>query len=243
MGRNRPRLTALLWREPGVFPFPDWEPHLKSMVLQALVHAWSKLLEEAQETGACLLEEQEPAITTRLENALNAIQAQPEHPSGFAASLFQTVVRGAEVTSYDSNTLEKRPDLTFRLISVRPGVDRSLAGLFVECKLVGPDHSVQIYGRQGIHRFICGDYAWAMPSGMMVGYSHQGYSIAQHLVPHLQDASNSELNTRRVQRFVTAPPDLAVYESSHERTWSYPADSRSPGEIALLHLWLPLPSA
>lgn len=74
----------------------------------------------------------------------------------------------------------------------------------------------------------------------MVAYNHQGFSIVEHLVPQLP---GSTLNTRRVVKRSAAPSDVAVYESSHERIWTYPADSGSPGEIALLHLWLPLPSA
>jgi hypothetical protein len=171
-GPRRPLLTAPLKQPPRIYPLRDWNAPYKEIVFQALYSAWKRLVDEAETSGGALLEEQEPAITVRLERALNDIQNEPGHPSGFSGSIFQTVVC-CEVTSYDQKKLEKRPDLAFRLISVEPGLDRSLFALFAECKLVGPNNPIRLYCGKGIQRFVYGDYAWAMPTGLMVGYTRR----------------------------------------------------------------------
>jgi hypothetical protein len=241
-GARRPLLTAFLKHPSGIYPFRDWDAPLKQVVFQALNAAWESLTREAEAAGGTLLDEQEPAITVRLEKALNDIQNEPEHPSGFSSALFQTVVRG-DVTSYDQSKLEKRPDLTFRLISVAPGLDRSLFALFAECKLVGPRHPIRLYCMEGVHRFVCGDYAWAMPTGLMVGYTHPPYTIPDHLASYLlRNAESDILRTRALPRPVPTLHDIPpIYETRHDRPWVFPEDGRSPGEIALLHVWLPLP--
>jgi hypothetical protein len=241
-GARRLLLTVPLKRRPGSFPFRDWGLPHKRIVFQALHAAWNRVVQEAEDAGGDLLVEQEPAITVRLEKALNEIQNEPEHPSGFSGAIFQTVVRGGEVTSYDHKALEKRPDLAFRLYSVEPGLDRSLFALFAECKLVGPKNSIHLYCSKGIHRFVCGDYAWTMPTGLMIGYTYSPLTIPNHLASYLRRAGRENFQTRVLpRRFPAALGVPPVYETRHDRPWVFPEDRRSPGEIALLHFWLPLP--
>lgn len=242
-GRRRPLLTARLKRPAASYPFTDLDLAIKQLILQGLRSAWQRTLVQVAEDGGDLGAETEPAITSRLQITLNAILGEVGHPSGFSGSIFQDVVRGAEISNYSNEKLEKRPDLTFRLISVEPGLDRSLYALFAECKIVGPSHSIAAYCGSGIHRFIVGDYAWAMPCGMMLAYSHTGFTVTHTLVPYLQRAV-PESETRLVHHIPRLSPDLSgnppVYESRHNRPWSYPDQGDRPGDISLLHLWLPL---
>lgn len=240
---RRPLLTAPIPQKPGAYPLPDMEPSLKKIILDALRYAWERIINEVLTGGGSLSLEPEPAITTRLEKALNEIQDEPGHPSGFSGSLFQTVVRDASVMSYDHSALEKKPDLTFRLIDTLPGIDRAHYGLFGECKIVGPQHSVRAYCEKGLARFIKGEYAWAMPSGLMIAYASPGYSVRRDLHRHLcrEDAEGVSLGLQFSPRPAEAFPGTpTAYESGHQRSWTYPQDGRSPGDITIFHLWLPL---
>ncbi len=242
---RRPRLTAPLRRPEVSYPLRDLELVCKQIIIQALRSAWECILEQMALDGGNLCAEPEPAITSRLEIALNTILGEPGHPSGFTGSLFQDVVRGAEIPNYNNQSLEKRPDLTFRLISIQPGLDRSLYALFVECKIVGPSHPVTAYCGGGILRFVAGDYAWAMPCGMLLAYAHPGFSVSGVLLPYLRRAT-SETEELQVRHSPRSSRDFSggplIYESGHQRTWTYPGRNHGPGDISLLHLWLPLPS-
>jgi len=244
-GRRRPLLTTRLRWPKASYPLPALDVPIKQLILDGLRSAWERIVRQTAEDGGDLCAETEPAITSRLHITLNAILGEVGHPSGFSGSIFQDVVRGAEIPNYSNDKLEKRPDLTFRLISVKPGLDRSLCALFTECKIVGSGHPVTAYCGSGILRFVIGDYAWAMPCGMMVAYSHSGFSVSDSLLPYLQP-STAERERLRLMQLPSLSAHLSgdppVYVSSHGRPWHYPEQGDQPGDISLLHLWLTLPS-
>ena len=233
-------LTAPILRKSRDYPFRDFPAFAKPIIVRAIEAAWERIGEHSEQHGGSLLEEGEEVLTTRLEECLNDIQSEPDHPSGFSASLFQAVVRDAAVTSYDDSSLKKRPDLTFRLVPVEPGLERSSHyGLFVECKIVGPRHPVQDYCDHGLLRFVSGEYAWAMPCGMMVGYAWEGFSISDTLNDHLRTGKSPGMSLLSMPRPVPAQPGSSpVFESGHGRAWV--RDGKSHGDIVILHLWLPL---
>jgi hypothetical protein len=233
-------LTSPILRKPREYPFPDFPAAAKPVIVRAIETAWQQIIQHVERHGGLLIAEGEEVLTARLEQCLLDIQAEPDHPSGFSASLFQNVVREAAVTSYDDRSLKKKPDLTFRLHSAQAGVEPSPHnGLFVECKIVGPDRPVRDYCRKGLFRFVSGEYAWAMPCGMMLGYAWEGFSIADQLNPYLQSGKSRALNVQFLPRPVPALSGSSpVFESGHGRTWV--RDGKSHGDIAILHLWLPL---
>jgi hypothetical protein len=233
-------LTAPLLRKEREYPFADLPQHVKPIIVRALETAWERIVDHVERHGGALIEEGERTITARLAQALDDIQTEPDHPSGFSASQFQNVVRDAAVMSYDDKSLEKRPDLAFRLISIQPGLERSADyGLFVECKIVGPSHPVRDYCKKGLFRFVCGEYAWAMPCGMMVGYAWEGFTVESELSSYLGCGGARDMNLRFSPRLVPAlAGSFPLYESGHGRTWT--RNGKSHGDIAILHLWLPL---
>ncbi len=227
-------------RAPREYPFGDLPPHVKPIIVRAIEAAWERIVEDAERHGGALIQETETTVTARLAQALDDIRAEPDHPSGFSASQFQSVVRDAAVTSYDDKSLDKKPDLTFRLISTQPGIEQSIDyGLFVECKIVGPNRPIRDYCEKGLWRFVCGDYAWAMPCGMMVGYAWESFTVEGKLIHYLQSGGSEKMNLRFLPRPVSAfSTSSPVYESGHGRTWT--RNGKSHGDISVLHLWLPL---
>jgi len=233
-------LTAPILRRSREYPFADLPVSVKLIILQAIEVAWERIVEHSEQHGGALAEEGEEILTTRLEESLNDLLTEADHPSGFSASLFQTVVREASVTSYDDRSLKKKPDLTFRLVSSEPGREPSShRGLFVECKIVGPHHPVRDYCKKGLVRFVAGEYAWAMPCGMMIGYAWDGFGVEEKLARHLRSGRSSEMNVQFLPRRVpTSSVSFPLFESGHQRTWT--RNGKSHGDINILHFWLPL---
>jgi hypothetical protein len=234
-------LTAPILRKSREYPFADFPLPIKLIILQAIQTAWERIVEDSRQCGGALAGEGEEVLTTRLEECLNDLLTETGYPSGFSASLFQTVIREASVTSYDDSSLKKKPDLTFRLVSSEPGRESSSHdGLFVECKIVGPRHSARDYCNKGLLRFVIGEYAWAMPCGMMIGYVWDGLGIEEKLASHLRSGRSAQMNVRFLPRQVpTASVSFPLFETGHQRTWT--RNGKGHGDINVLHFWLPLP--
>ena len=224
---------------PGSLPLTDLPAPQKKVVFDALREAWCRLVK-----AGTLHHLDEDAITARLKEVLNhMLVEQPSPVPGFSELTFETVVRDANVAAHDGSSLDKRPDLVFRPHTRHPAAPyKEYRGLFTECKLVGPNHRIGLYGAKGIRRFIDGEYAWAMPVGLMVAYDRYGTGVTPRLRECLARASKkpagdpyntSQLPTK-APRYGSPPP---VYMTRHQRTWTY-ASGGAPGELRLFHLWL-----
>ncbi len=136
-------------------------------------------------------------------------------------------------------------------LGVGPGVvgrspedEAKTYGMFVECKIIEhskDDHSIEHYCKNGLRRFVEGEYACVMPSGMMVAYVRKKKTIARHLTPYLQnrlhDYEVQSLPTLHPRRSSQTPPP--VYVSTHGRSKALVGTrGRSPGVIENTHLWL-----
>lgn len=157
----------------------------------------------------------------------------------FTYDVFQDVVRDASVTSYllkdgTHKHLEKKPDLTFKLVgSIRSHVrNRTNDGLFVECKLVDTNNSKTVAGYclSGIARYINGEYAWAMQNAMMIAYSK---SVTPSVFPQVEKylTKNNSLNLSESEMSKNGK----CYTSFHDRSWTY-FDNSKPGQIEIRHL-------
>lgn len=208
----------------------------QSVIRTALRHAWSVVC--ARDSRNKLATAPESQITTVLQFALNELLDDESEPvPGFSSNFFETIERGAEVVNYNGAHLEKRPDLRFRLQGRIPRVsDRTHYGLFVECKLLGSSHPLHLYGSNGIRRFVTGDYAWAMPHGLLLAYVRDAALTWADLL-RLLDNHKVEYN---VLDRTEAREGEDVARSHHGRTWQYPSSPIPPGPIELVHLWLSL---
>lgn len=159
--------------------------------------------------------------------------------------------RGTESVSYDGQKLEKRPDLVFSLKARRPGLDFGhYDAVFAECKILDNNSSknLGLYVKDGLSRFVIGDYAWTMPQSMMIGYLRTSQELPEGLSRYfLKQKTGGEFNSKVYNLLgepVMCPRSNArnlyrVCRTVHSRSWGYPPDGkRKPGDITIRHLWL-----
>jgi hypothetical protein len=161
---------------------------------------------------------------------------------GFDDVRFTVVTREAKVRNFDGTHLDKMPDLLIGLADREDILKKSQDWIFVECKPIGSTHTVGVhYGAKGIARFIKGEYAWAMPSALMIGYADSGYDI----LPKLADA----LAQRRDEFHVLDAPipciksqgrhkGSGLHVTRHSRPFKYIETGQDAPPILLRHLWL-----
>ena len=97
-----------------------------------------------------------------------------------------------------------------------------------------------MYCDEGIHRFVRGDYAWAMQDAMMVGYVRDGYTIASHLAPAME--ADYRLETEEgldvVDHHCGATLfNEALHISVHRRPFDWTANRGRAFPITIYHSW------
>ena len=114
---------------------------------------------------------------------------------------------------------------------------------FVEAKIADKAHGLNLYGKHGIRRFVDGEYAWAMPSALMLCYAGDGWKAAIELDQWLNhsDTKAKFKNRSKAMR----DPDLTgktaeVWRSEHDRDGLYASATHGPGPLTLHHIWLQL---
>ena len=161
---------------------------------------------------------------------------------GFDRERFTVVTREKKVRNYDGTMLDKMPDLHISLAARESVFMQSQDGLFVECKPVDENHTVGLhYGSKGIARFLRGEYAWAMPEALMIGYTSPGYALDPKLLETLRDRATdfavlaAPVACSRSLRTTFSP---AVHISRHRRNFNYVETGLAAPPIQLRHLWL-----
>lgn len=223
-------------------------PRLGLPVILLLRRVLLKAFEKLRDRGFQLAIEQEDRITEQLFNVLENDLRQTGEVSGFNSTLYDRVVRHAEVTNYNGIKLAKTPDLSFKLrhaeTEPRPVVS-SHDALFVECKPVDARHAAGgAYCDNGLIRFVNGDYAWAMDDAMMLGYVRNGRTIAGHLLPAMAASTRKASLAIAHQLELCAEPGAAacaeaeaVHLSRHHRTFPWPDGKGEATDITVYHLW------
>jgi len=157
---------------------------------------------------------------------------------GFTASIFETVIRGGETENLDDTSLERRPDLTFRLAGAAPShTMREHYAMFTECKLLDKSHTLHGYCDSGLRRFVDCEYAWAMPHALMLAYA------LPTIMPSALAAflSSSDEYWTIGQPIVDVAPPVDGVRSSHGRRRNSIASESGP--VAVTHIWLQLDTA
>ena len=218
-----------------IAPFPAWKQKDIHLVEHAIVLAWQCLRSNAAAT-LDLNGQTEVEISVKLidilERMLNA-----ESIKGFTGRRFSPPVRGQELVNVTAKELEKRPDISIRLISSKPYSNHN--SLFFECKRISPTRSVAEYINEGLMKFCDQRYAWGMSHAGMLAY-------VQDVTPTPQ--ANIELEKHWINNptsftvticdpVVEKNGSIEVTITKHQRLHSLPSGIAS-GDITVRHLWL-----
>lgn len=161
---------------------------------------------------------------------------------GFDCERFTVVTREAKVCNFDGTMLDKMPDLLIGLAAREEIFRLSQDWLYVECKPVDATHTVGVhYGAKGIARFVRGEYAWAMPDALMIGYVATGYSLDPKLAETLTDRHQEFAvmdGPKACARSPASSVSPAVQVTRHRRTFTYLETGLPAPPIRLRHLWL-----
>lgn len=216
-------------------------PALLAVMENALSEAWRALLVEVANGNFSICGAHEDTITEKLQIILGELHAtDPEVVPGY--SEFSIGSRDSKLRSHDGEHLDRQPDLTFYPLrgSIRT-TNSLLAGIFVECKPIDSDHPIpSTYCKDGLIRFIRGDYAWAVDHALMVGYVRNRCWLPDGLV-HCREKDVSARKYRFLGNLIALAPTSsgdAVYQSTHERTFPLSLPAEPAGPITLHHLWL-----
>ena len=212
------------------------------LVVESAVCAGWHLLRNQPRAGFDLLTAKENAVTLELHEAIFDKVFNSGIVKGFDRQVFASVVRGPTVRNYNYAHPDKMPDLLVELVDRPSGIMNTQYGLFIECKPVDLDHSVgKHYCDMGLIRFVCGDYAWAMTSALMIGYARKGYTILPKLSEALKTRGSTIPTTegpRACWRSNSGPNNEVVHVSQHTRSFTYVETGHPAGAITIRHLWL-----
>jgi hypothetical protein len=214
---------------------------LMIVVQNVMSTAWRSLLQEVRAGDFSICESTEDQITGRLHMILGELDAAGDSVvSGW--SQLQTPVREGNVTNYNGDHPDKQPDFAFRPIrNLISCVNTVPTAVFIECKPIDARHPIpSIYCRDGLIRFVNGDYAWGVDRAMMVGYVRNVCTLPGGLSTALADPTLSremELSGKLESMPNTTSGDT-VCQSSHNRKFQLPGMASTVGQIVVNHLWL-----
>lgn len=234
----------------GVHPARYRLPHppLRLPVILLIRRVLGRAFELMRERGYGLAHAKEDEITKELRNIIESDLRQTGEVAGFDRSSYDFVPRQAQWESFDGTKIAKTPDLYFRLRrddSSNPHLLSAFDGLFVECKPIDREHPTgSAYCDLGIKRFINGNYAWAMPEAMMLGYARDGRTIPKHLVPAMKDETRqrslkvkSMPRTINLKRPSTPPQAHPLHVSIHRRPFEWIENKGPASDISIYHVW------
>ncbi|MFS4439518.1 hypothetical protein ACMA5I_15020 [Paracoccaceae bacterium GXU_MW_L88] len=211
------------------------EEHL-SLIAEVVAQAWDDLSRTQLGTLAV---GSEAEINALLEARLSHLI--DENP--LWEQLVRSVVRGKETISFNGAKLENRPDLSIFLSGRSPAFP-----LAVECKLIDASNgkSGTLYCKNGLCRFLAGEYAWTGRDAFMLAYVRDQSTFESCLLPILAAGRTTNPDPFAVRDWPVARrhKELDLTTTKHDRAFRYlnratPADE--PGPIAIWHLWLVTP--
>ncbi len=234
----------------GVAPERYRLPHrrLGLPVILLIRRVLCRSFEVLRERNFPLATAKEDDVTAALRSVIENDLRQTGDVRGFNRSTYDAVIRQGEVANYDGTRRAKTPDLCFKLRydDFEPYFGLSeFDALFVECKPVDAEHSASgHYCDKGLIRFVNGDYAWAMQEGMMLAYVRDGRTIADQLIPAMNEPSRlARLETIQLPIPSVASAGAAknrteaLHTSRHRRNFPWPDSKGIACAITVYHLW------
>ena len=233
------------WLGNAQLPHPPIMEGALNIIENAIREAWLQVIEDIDLAEVKREDAYEDQLTAELSKNLDRLRLQdPSLIPGFSPMFFESVQRESNWSDYQNSSIDKQPDLVFKFFGKRNGVDLDSAyydGLFVECKPIDSNHSIQgHYLNKGLSRFVEGTYAWAMQDAMMLGYTKDSSSLGKKLIPAI--AKPLVVESLKMGSFAsafihdTAIPDRC--ETHHDRDWKYQHNGNNAGLIRIIHVWL-----
>lgn len=215
-------------------------PNIIAVVARAIHAAWEVICEDAAThlAPASPANPEEDRYTDALcEILLHWLESPDAEAAGFTSDVFETVVRGENLTNYDQSVINKQPDLVIRLASSPLHHARRLVGIYIETKIVSSSRQISGYTDKGVARFVRGDYAWTMQDGLMIAYQKQPSRPIASLASKLATDAALLVQPEGANHLVTSGmPSKVCGRSTHDRKWHYTGGG-SPGHIRLWHMW------
>jgi len=225
-------------------PHPPLSLRVHLVVESAICAAWDLITNHGR-TGFNLELADEDTITHELYERLYDEVINKGVVEGFDCETFASIRREPKVRNFNGCHPDKMPDLLVEFIDRPAGVMNSQHGLFIECKPIDRNHPVGLaYCDEGLIRFVRGDYAWTMPSAMMIGYARAGYTILPKLSEALEARPKDIPTVARVlpcRRSKSSSVSEAVHITKHGRTFLYQETNQPAPVITIRHLWLKRP--
>lgn len=157
---------------------------------------------------------------------------------GFNSATFDSISRSESLCNFSGFSLNKQPDILIRLADGPLIEARRWVGIYIEAKIVNMANPIGKYTKEGIDRFIKGEYGWAMQDGMMLAYQVPKHRPINSLAKALR--TDAELATVADATGVwldeTTNQIVGASCSVHNRKWEY-VGGGNPGNIRIWHLW------
>lgn len=236
-------------------PYPDFSELLKEAIEDALREAWKNLPMEAAAQGISLDDADETPINRLLRDELEKLRTDPKRPiPQFNDEVFSYITESEGLPDctgkpFDENT--GKPDFMIRPVRPPAGVVRPVTyGMYVECKIIERGHdsrTVASYCREGILRFVKGEYACVMSSALMVAYLRRSRaSLPDRLAKYLEESTSEDFEVETYPQLNPLRSDKNpphAYHSKHRRSTALVGHLKRPiGPIEITHLWFELQS-
>ncbi len=210
------------------------------LVLHRAVQRAFELMHANGDIELGVLEEDD--ITIHLQKTLLDEILEQGHVPGFDRDTYAHIGRQHRCINYNGERVKNEPDMLFVIRDdERNYVRRSEDGIVTECKPVDSDHAPgHHYCTNGIRRFVAGDYAWAMPEALMIGYIRGSRTIAKTLVPAMRrNPQSTNLATVSEPSASEKIEDHreALHSSRHRRDFTWMDDHGPATPITLYHSW------
>lgn len=225
----------------ATLPFDRVPSSMISCAEEAIRIAWDALVATQRDYETDLSEDREDLISYKLVEVLNFLRAEESKPIPDFVEYFESVNVCSGCQDFKGEKI-KQPDFALKpRNNPNPGMDAGYYAIFVEAKVIGKAHQqTSQYFKEGVNRFLDGEYAWAMPHGLMLAYVRTGQVMVDALSDYLKGKGRaSRFNVKQLPTF-SKPPNRVpkVCVTVHTRKWSYVKRPDTPGDIELRHLWL-----
>lgn len=218
-----------------IIKIPD---SLIRIVMDVVAVAWRRLIEEHEHEAFCGFVEDN--ITERLFMILGEIDDDPIEELRDLAYL-QSPVREGNIRNFNNIHPDKQPDLAFRPIKGLLGKvgNTATAAIFIECKPIDRARPVgSTYCKNGLIRFVNGDYSWRVDRAIMIGYVRNISKLPGVLQFSLADPEMQTLLgcSGHVNLEKPTIKGDAVWSTTHTRKFNL--RGKLVPQIQVDHLWL-----